>query len=64
MSVPCEKALQHGGSENPEAIERYGDVLFQLDKIEEALQYWQKALDMGSTSPVLEKKIKERKVYE
>ena len=59
-----EKALQHGGSENPEAVERYGDVLFQLDKTEEALQYWQKALDMGSTSPMLEKKIKERKIYE
>ncbi len=59
-----EKALQHGGTENPEALERYGDVLFQLDKKEEALQYWQKALDMGSMAPLLEKKIKERKVYE
>ena len=58
-----EKALKHGGTENPEVLERYGDVLFKLNKTDEAIQYWQKALDLGSPSPILERKIKEKKVF-
>lgn len=58
------KALTNGGNTNPGILEHYGDVLFQLKEIEEAISYWQKALDLGSTSPILEKKIADRKIYE
>ena len=48
----------------PSALEHYGDVLFQLGQETEAVQYWQKAQTKGSDSPLLEKKIMDKKLYE
>lgn len=45
-------------------IEHYGDVLFQLGDIEEAIAQWKRARDMGSASQLIEKKIADRKLYE
>ena len=45
-------------------LEHYGDVLYQLNRIDEAVTYWQKAKSLGSTSKGLDKKISERKVFE
>ena len=53
------KALDSGGDKNPLILEHYGDVLFQLQDPENALRYWQKALDRGSQSQTLMKKIEE-----
>lgn len=47
-----------------EALERYGDVLFRTGRENEAVTYWQKALDQGSTSPLLPKKIETKQLYE
>lgn len=58
------KALSNGGAEIPIILDHYGDILFQLNETEEAVSYWQKALDKGSDSPLLEKKIADRKIYE
>ncbi len=58
------KALSNGGVESPSILDHYGDILFQLKEIEEAVSYWQKALEKGSESPLLEKKIADRKIYE
>jgi tetratricopeptide (TPR) repeat protein len=44
--------------------EHYGDVLYKLDKKEEALKYWQDAKIAGGGSEFLEKKITEKKLYE
>ena len=43
-------------------IEHYGDVLFQLGQEAEAVQYWQKAQEKGNKSPLLEKKIMDKKL--
>lgn len=57
-----EKALQYtqGGA----VIEHYGDVLFKLGETEEAIEQWQKAQKQGGTSPNLDKKISNKKLYE
>ena len=59
-----EKAMQHGGENNPSVLEHYGDVIFQLGDSTSAVQYWQKALELGGKSEFLEKKVKEGKMYE
>ena len=58
------KALSFGGNERPETLERYGDVLFKLGKETEAVNYWQKALDKGSLSSLLQRKISTKQLYE
>jgi tetratricopeptide (TPR) repeat protein len=57
------KAIDFGGTDNPTILEHYGDVLFQLGKESEAVQYWQKAQTLGSDSTLLDKKIQDRKLY-
>ncbi len=59
-----DKAIQHGGSEDPLMLEHLGDVLFHLGNAEEAKQQWQLALDKGGDSKFLEKKVREGKMVE
>ncbi|MEX0966489.1 MAG: tetratricopeptide repeat protein [Bacteroidia bacterium] len=58
-----EQALQKS-PESAEVLEHYGDVLFQLGETGKAVEQWQKALASGSDSVNLEKKIKEKRLYE
>lgn len=58
------KALEAGGDNDPATLELTGDVLFHLNKAAEAVGFWQKALEKGGNSPLLEKKITDRKLYE
>lgn len=57
------KAMINGGSEMPDILEHYGDILFQMDDVENATIYWQKSLENGSTSKILQKKITDRQLY-
>lgn len=50
--------------EDGTVIEHYGDVLFQLGEVEEAIRQWERARDLGSASELIEKKIADRKLYE
>ena len=50
------------GPKNPNIIEHYGDVLFKLNKLEEALIQWNSAKQAGGASENLLKKIKEKKL--
>lgn len=59
-----DKSIQNGGDSDSVIMELYGDVLFQLGEETEALNYWQKALDLGGGSEFLEKKVSEGKFYE
>ena len=59
-----EQSLQLGGSELPKVLEAYGDLLFQTESPERAIEYWTKALNKGSYSKLLKKKIADRKLYE
>ncbi len=57
-------ALQIGGSEQPDILEYYGNALFRIGQQEKAVEYWQKALNKGSISSLLSKKIATKQLYE
>ncbi|HLG34092.1 MAG TPA: tetratricopeptide repeat protein [Bacteroidia bacterium] len=60
-----EKAMLHGGDKNATILEHMGDVLFQLGRVGEALDFWQKAKAAGDDiSSFLDKKIADKKLYE
>jgi len=58
------KALD--ASEEPGAtiLEHYGDVLYKLGQKDDALRYWEKAEEAGNGSDFLNKKIRDRTLYE
>ena len=51
-------------SDDATIVEHYGDVLFKLGKKEEAVSQWQKAKLKGEASAYIDKKIKDKKLYE
>ena len=57
------KALENGGDQDGTILEHYGDVLFQLKDVDNALKHWQKAKQMGGASEMLDKKIRDKKLY-
>jgi tetratricopeptide (TPR) repeat protein len=60
-----ENALKLSDSNDDGTIlEHYGDVLFRLGRVDEAVQQWTKARSKQGGSDLLEKKIKDRKLYE
>lgn len=58
-----ERALANG-SANATHLEHYGDILFKLGDVNSAVQQWQKARELNTSSEVLNKKIANRKLYE
>ena len=50
------------GIKNPTILEHYGDVLYKLNKNEEALKKWIESKQAGNNAEGLEKKIKEKKL--
>ena len=52
-----EKAIKHGGDNDPDILEHYGDILFKSGDNEKAKLYWEKAKDKGNTNPELLQKI-------
>jgi tetratricopeptide (TPR) repeat protein len=51
-------------SDDATIVEHYGDVLFKLGKKEEAVSQWQKAKMKGEASAFIDRKIKDKKLYE
>jgi tetratricopeptide (TPR) repeat protein len=51
-------------SNNGTILEHYGDVLYQLGDSKNALVYWKKAKLAGDTTPLIDKKITDEKLYE
>ncbi|WP_183564546.1 tetratricopeptide repeat protein [Mucilaginibacter sp. SP1R1] len=62
--VWMEKALAHDKDNSSAKYEHYGDILFYLGNTEGAVQNWKKAKSYGEQSPVLERKINEKKYSE
>lgn len=60
--IYLEKALLT--SNDGTVIEHYGDVLYQLGQKNEALEQWQKAKKTGEASEFIDKKIRDKKLYE
>lgn len=58
-----EKSIE-GGAQSGEVVEHYGDVLFKLGEVDEAVKQWMKAKGMDDTSDFIDKKIADRKLYE
>ncbi len=59
-----EKAITNGGTPNATLLEHYGDILFQLNETDKAIEQWKKSKDSGNKSDLLNKKINDRKLYE
>ncbi|QNL22311.1 tetratricopeptide repeat protein [Hyphobacterium sp. CCMP332] len=51
-------------SESGVVHEHYGDILFQLGRKDEALEAWKKAKEYEDASEEIDKKIRDRKLYE
>ncbi len=62
--VWIEKAYNNGGQESGAILEHFGDILYKLNQKEEALEYWDRAKNATGTTELLDKKIKDRKLYE
>lgn len=59
--VYIETAMRNGGDVSEVLVDHYGDILFKNGDTDGAVTQWEKALELGSKSKVLEKKIKEKK---
>ncbi|GGH16614.1 tetratricopeptide repeat protein [Mucilaginibacter phyllosphaerae] len=59
-----ERSLLHDKGKSPVKTEHYGDILFFLGNTDAAVQNWLKAKAQGGQSPVLERKINEKKYLE
>lgn len=58
------KSLQNGGDKSAVVVEHYGDILFQLGELNNAINQWKIAKELGEGSKNLDKKIAEGKLYE
>lgn len=58
------KAYNNGGDSSGVVCEHYGDIYFKLDQPQEAMKYWKLAKEKKEYSKLLDKKIKDGKLYE
>jgi tetratricopeptide (TPR) repeat protein len=59
-----DKALQNGGAAHGDILDHYGDILFKLGSKDEAVNYWQKAEDAGMKNDLLDRKIRDKQLYD
>ncbi len=52
-----QQAITNGGDKDPTVLEHYGDALNKVDRTEEALTYWQRAIDAGGDADSIQLKI-------
>ncbi len=50
--------------QSPTLLEHYGDILYKLNRKEDALEYWKKSKEAGNTSETLIKKIETQTLLE
>lgn len=62
--VYMEKALQLEVQPDAVELEHYGDILYRLNRVDEAKQWWEKAAALGEGSKFLPAKVKDGKLYE
>jgi len=58
------KAMENGEDTSAVVLEHYGDVMWQLGDKKEAQKYWEKAQKAGKGSEFLEKKVRDKMLYE
>ncbi len=59
-----ERAIENGGDSSDVIVEHYGDILFKNGDVNGALIQWNKAINLGSKSQLLMKKIEEERYVE
>jgi len=59
-----EKAVSATPAADADLLEHLGDIYFKLGNTDKAVINWQNALKVGKGSEFLQKKVKERKLYE
>jgi len=59
-----EKAVAGTNDKNAAVLEHYGDILFSLNQVEAAVDAWKKARENGTNNDLLDKKIRDKKLYE
>ncbi len=57
-----EKAIE--GEGDADVLEHLGDIYYKLKDTDQAVKYWSQAKAAGGTSEFLEKKIRDKKIYE
>ncbi len=62
--VWIEKALSHDKNNSAVQAEHYGDILYELGDTKAAVDIWKKAREYGGNSPILDRKINEKKYVE
>ncbi|MCB0476968.1 MAG: tetratricopeptide repeat protein [Crocinitomicaceae bacterium] len=60
----AKKAKENASYESGTLLEHLGDIYFKLNDLDQAIEYWQKALKFNDHTNVLELKIKDKKFYE
>ena len=54
-------AMKNKGDESDTIVEHCGDIYYMTGDVDGALKYWKQALEMGSKSKMLKKKIEKKK---
>lgn len=62
--VILKKAVKLAREQQGVIFEHYGDVLYRLQRKEEAIEYWRKAKEAGDHSEMLDRKIETGQLYE
>jgi tetratricopeptide (TPR) repeat protein len=57
-----DQAMDMGAGDDFLALELYGDILYSLGKVDEAVEHWTLSQNSGNQSAVLKRKIAERKI--
>ena len=59
-----DKAINSGGIKSATIMEHKGDILFKNGKLQDALDFWKRAKDIGGGSTSLDEKINQKKYIE
>lgn len=56
--------IMESGEATATHLEHYGDILYKLGEVNEAVKQWEKAKSLNANSEILNQKIANRKIYE
>ena len=59
--IYIDNAMKNNGSKSDVIVEHCGDIYFMNGETEKAVEYWEKAKELGSTSKTIDQKIQQRK---
>jgi tetratricopeptide (TPR) repeat protein len=62
--MQMEKAIKLQEKPGAVEMEHFGDILYQLGRIDEAKKWWNQANEIGGGSDLLQKKVTDGKLYE